>query len=107
MFRIPVVLGIDELPDGLPVYTAMPRAERTLDQTDFSKPCIIVIGGEGRGVRPDLTAKARAFRIPTNRVESLNVAASAAILLSRSYALRPRGGQAPSPVQSRHGARLS
>jgi TrmH family RNA methyltransferase len=48
---------------------------------------ILVFGNEGAGVRPEW--KANAIAIPmSDRVESLNVAASAAILLARSYALR-------------------
>ena len=61
-----------------------------------------------RGLSEEIEQQATKIAIPmSDRVESLNVAASAAILLARSYALRSRGGQAPSPVQSRHGARLS
>lgn len=50
---------------------------------------VLVFGNEGTGVSDAIRAKARAISIPmSGRVESLNVASSAAILLSRSYALR-------------------
>jgi len=43
---------------------------------------IVVFGSEGSGVRPEIDAIARAFSIPTSgRVESLNVATAAAIVL--------------------------
>jgi TrmH family RNA methyltransferase len=50
---------------------------------------ILLFGNEGAGISPELRVAARpiAIRI-SSRVESLNVAASAAILLARSYALR-------------------
>jgi RNA methyltransferase, TrmH family len=47
---------------------------------------VLVLGSEGRGVSPELRSSGSAVRIPMSpRVESLNVAASAAILLSRMY----------------------
>jgi TrmH family RNA methyltransferase len=54
-----------------------------------ARRAILVFGSEGSGVSEALAAKARRIAIPmTTRVESLNVAMSAAILLSRSYVLR-------------------
>jgi RNA methyltransferase, TrmH family len=55
-----------------------------------SKDAVLVFGNEGSGVSAELLAHAVHITIPTTgRVESLNVATSAAILLARSYALRP------------------
>jgi TrmH family RNA methyltransferase len=52
---------------------------------------ILLFGNEGAGVSLEISANARAIAIPTSgRVESLNVAASAAILLARSFELRRR-----------------
>jgi tRNA G18 (ribose-2'-O)-methylase SpoU len=58
---------------------------------------ILLFGNEGAGVSPELARAARAISIETTgRVESLNVASAAAILLARSYQLRhatgPKGG---------------
>jgi TrmH family RNA methyltransferase len=54
-----------------------------------SREAVIVFGNEGAGVSDELMRAATLIAIPTSaRVESLNVAASAAILLSRSFALR-------------------
>lgn len=49
----------------------------------------IVFGNEGKGVSDELLRHSTLIRVPmSDAVESLNVAASAAILLSRSYVLR-------------------
>lgn len=54
-----------------------------------SRDAVLVFGNEGAGVSEALLHRARRIAIPmSRRVESLNVAASAAILLARSYALR-------------------
>jgi len=54
-----------------------------------SRDAVLVFGNEGSGVSPELLAHATKIAIPmSGRVESLNVASSAAILLARSYALR-------------------
>jgi TrmH family RNA methyltransferase len=50
---------------------------------------VLIFGSEGGGVSPEVARNARKIAIPmSGRVESLNVAMAAAILLSRSYALR-------------------
>jgi len=47
---------------------------------------ILVLGSEGQGVSPALRERSRAIAIETSgRVESLNVAAAAAILLWRTF----------------------
>ena len=54
-----------------------------------SRNAVLVFGSEGSGVSPELGAHATKIAIPmSGRVESLNVASSAAILLSRSFARR-------------------
>jgi TrmH family RNA methyltransferase len=82
IFRLPVVSGA-ELADlgSLTVYAAMPRAEKLLDEADFTQPCAIVIGSEGHGVRPAVAERAIGLRIPTSHVESLNAAVAAGVLL--------------------------
>lgn len=55
-----------------------------------SRDAVFVFGNEGAGVSEELMRKAKTIAIPmSSRVESLNVASSAAILLARSFALRP------------------
>ena len=53
------------------------------------RDAVLVFGNEGAGVSAELLRRSKLLAIPmTSRVESLNVASSAAILLARSYALR-------------------
>jgi len=54
-----------------------------------SRRAVIVFGSEGSGVSHEVAERATKIAIPmSKRIESLNVASSAAILLARSYALR-------------------
>jgi TrmH family RNA methyltransferase len=81
LFRVPFVHGPESIDTAVPLYAAMPRAARTVAETDLKQPCGIIIGSEGRGVSERFRARAVGFRIPTNRVESLNAAAAAAVIL--------------------------
>jgi RNA methyltransferase, TrmH family len=84
-FRLPFVAGLDESAvldrSGVAIYAAAPRAALPLWEAKLAQPCILVIGGEGVGVRPELAARATAVSIPTTTVESLNAAVAAGILL--------------------------
>jgi TrmH family RNA methyltransferase len=82
IFRLPIVTGLteQELP-ALPLYATAPRAALPVWQAKLSEACAIVIGGEGGGVRAELTARATAVSIPTVGVESLNAAVAAGIIL--------------------------
>lgn len=95
-FRVPLVAGLDarEFLErvSLPLYAAMPRAKRLANEADLKAPCALVIGSEGRGVSPEIQARAEGVRIPTSGVESLNAAVAAGILLYE--ARRQRGGPA-------------
>jgi TrmH family RNA methyltransferase len=54
-----------------------------------SRDAVLIFGSEGRGVSHELLEHATKIAIPmSGRVESLNVASSAAILLARSFHLR-------------------
>jgi TrmH family RNA methyltransferase len=77
-FRLPVVT---EIPANLTLYAADPRAKLLVADAQLAAPCAIVIGGEGRGVGPELAARATGLKIPTAGVESLNAAVAAGILL--------------------------
>jgi TrmH family RNA methyltransferase len=107
-FRLPIVSHFDtDLDPGttmdnlraLRVFAAMPRPAGTggrvhetssielgdslieICDADFNVPCAIVIGGEGRGVGERMAAIATPVHIPTTKVESLNAAVAAGILL--------------------------
>jgi RNA methyltransferase, TrmH family len=77
-FRVPM---IHEIPAGLELYAADPRAELDVSKARLDRACAIIIGGEGSGVRPELAARATGLKIPTSGVESLNAAVAAGILL--------------------------
>jgi len=77
-FRLPVV---SEIPPGLTLYAADPRAKLSVADDQYRSPCAIIIGAEGSGVRPELAARATGLKIPTSGVESLNAAVAAGILL--------------------------
>jgi TrmH family RNA methyltransferase len=92
--RLPVVAGLassDALDQmhaaGLRTVAAVPRGGPDPDEADWRGRTALVLGGEGRGLAPDLVARCDArVTIPmTPPVESLNIAAAAAILV---YAAR-------------------
>ncbi len=88
ILSVPVaaVTGRDLLDCGLPLFAAAGDGA-TIDPP--ARAAVLLFGSEGQGVSSALRVKATAIAIATTgRVESLNVAASAAILLSRAYALR-------------------
>jgi RNA methyltransferase, TrmH family len=98
MFRLPVVAGIEESllaaaleQKRVALYAALPRAEMSIAEADFTGACAIVIGSEGHGVSKRIEKKAIGVRIPTSGVESLNAAVAAGVLLyeaQRQRALR-------------------
>jgi len=88
LFRIPVVCGLEAATvlaafeqQRLDLYAASPSGGCELPQANLRRNCALIIGNEGRGVRPELCAAATGLRIPTSRVESLNAAVAAAVLL--------------------------
>jgi RNA methyltransferase, TrmH family len=86
LFRVPFLSCPDSTVPGshdIRYYAAMPFTgnERLAGEADFTQPCAIVIGSEGRGIGSELRALSQAVAIPTSNVESLNAAVAAAILL--------------------------
>jgi len=68
---------------GYWVYAARAEAEKTLWQIEFSPKAGLIIGSEGKGIRP-LVAKSADFEISiplAGKIESLNASASAAIII--------------------------
>jgi 23S rRNA (guanosine2251-2'-O)-methyltransferase len=72
------------------VYGARPDAPTRHDSVDWSGRAVLVLGGEGKGIRPRVASVCDALvAIPqAGRVGSLNVAAATAVLLFE--ALRQR-----------------
>jgi len=93
VFRLPIVTAADLDADlgGLRLYAAMPRAQQTIEETDFRGPCGIVIGSEGHGVSAALETRVMGVRIPTSAVESLNAAVAAGIMLYEARRQRTQG----------------
>src|SRR3954447_17791047 len=87
ILNVPVAnVTIEDLP--WPLFVT--AADGALDDPP-ARGAIIVFGSEGQGVSADVARRAKSLAIRTSgRVESLNVAASAAILLSRSFEMRGR-----------------
>ena len=88
VFRLPIAAPADESlllaaldQRRVALYAAMPRAGKTPSEANLTERCAIVIGSEGRGVSPKLAERATGLRIPTSRVESLNAAVAAGVLL--------------------------
>ena len=90
LFHIPVIASADVGTDiralfsaGLKVFCAEPSGGRSLYQTDISKGFVIVIGSEGRGVKPSVRCLCDgALTIPiAGSCESLNAAVAAAVIL--------------------------
>jgi TrmH family RNA methyltransferase len=88
ILTVPVVrCSVDELlARGWPVVAAGTRGAIADPPAQHA---ILAFGSEGSGLSPALASAARTIAIPMSpRIESLNVAAAAAILLARSFASR-------------------
>lgn len=88
ILTVPVVSCSTEelLASGWPVIAADARGTRA---DPPARHAILAFGSEGSGLSPALAHAAKTIAIDMSaRIESLNVASSAAILLARSYALR-------------------
>jgi TrmH family RNA methyltransferase len=95
VFRLPLVHGV-EAPLAraaferrrVDLYAAMPRGGRVVTELDLTRGCAFIIGNEGQGVGKAWRAAARDVSIPVARVESLNAAAAAAVLLYEAHRQR-------------------
>ncbi len=88
VFRLPFVTQVEPASavaalkqNGLDLYAAAAHGNKTVADVDLRRGCAIVIGSEGRGVGEEFRAEASGLRIPIGRVESLNAAMAAGILL--------------------------
>ena len=84
LFHVPV-LPADALPEDVALYAAS-RGGADVYSTSFPQRVALIVGSEAGGVGPDLMARATPLGIPqTDRVESLNAATAASIVLSWRY----------------------
>ena len=89
-FRLPLATEVtaDELlaacaQSGVQVVAAAMEAESNYDEYDWRQPALLLLGNEGNGLQHKLLERADTrIRIPLHpSVESLNVAAAAAVIL--------------------------
>lgn len=101
LFAVPVVEGV-ELDEalrgcrarGLQVLGTTPRGDRCYDQADLARPTALVFGSEAHGLPDEVLAACDAtVRVPiAGRAESLNLAASVAVLAFEAARQRRRAG---------------
>ncbi len=96
LFRFPFLHAVSDeamlavlRENNLPLFCTMPDATMPLGRADLRQGGAIVIGSEGRGVRPELLSGATGLRIPTRGVESLNAAVAAGVVLYEAQRQRP------------------
>ena len=99
--RVPVVRVPDIIPlaarlgaRGMRLVAASEKADTPIFQCDFSGATAVVIGNEGRGVRPELLALCHAtVRIPqVGKIGSLNAAVAASVFFYEILRQRWTGG---------------
>ncbi|MGH9023672.1 MAG: TrmH family RNA methyltransferase [Acidimicrobiia bacterium] len=115
LFSVPVVEGVDPIEvlgalgaRGFFRLGAVPRGGRPYDRVDLTAPIALIFGNESRGLSAEVEASLDGLvTIPTDsRVESLNLATAAAILLFEARRQRrelgdrrpDEGGQAAYPM---------
>jgi TrmH family RNA methyltransferase len=99
-FRVPLFRA-ESVPSLMALFPTPPAVlvadaagSRTYSQWDWRTPCLLILGGEARGVTPESlgTLTVQRIKIPmAGRVESLNVAVAAGILLIEARRQRALG----------------
>ena len=76
--------------NDIPVFATEMQAEDRLQDMDFTGPCCLLLGSEGKGIQPYLSKAAdRRFRIPmAPGFDSLNVSVTAGIVLFETFRQR-------------------
>lgn len=90
--RLDRLLG-DLAKEGVQIVVTSPRAEKLYWEVNWRKPSVLVLGSEGEGVSSSVFRQAsQQVRLPMlGQVESLNVAASAAVVLYECVRQRAEG----------------
>jgi TrmH family RNA methyltransferase len=90
-FRVPLLTGLEEEAllrmveeRSLRLYALIPGAADTVTEARLGRSCAVVVGSEGHGVSAGIRKAAKALRIRTHGVESLNAAMAATVLLYES-----------------------
>jgi TrmH family RNA methyltransferase len=73
--------------NNIPIYAAHLAAVRAYDEVDYQGKCAIMIGNEANGLSDEMAQLSNHYvKIPmTGKVESLNAAVAAAILMYEVY----------------------
>ena len=96
-FRLPIIVAPDPggvialaRQRGVRVVAAAPRDGTPLFDVDFRAPSLVMLGGEGRGLAPEVLSLADGrVTVPmSGGVESLNVGVAGALLLYEAYRQR-------------------
>ncbi len=94
-FRLPIVHAVDTAlvkaafeQKRLVVYTADPRGQKNLADTDLTRGFALIVGSEGRGPSARLRNGAIDLRIPARQVESLNAAMAGGVILYEAFRQR-------------------
>jgi tRNA (guanosine-2'-O-)-methyltransferase len=76
--------------DGMALYAAVPGAGTRLDDLDFARPSVVMVGNEHAGLGAEAVAGADAcFGIPMyGMTQSLNLSVAAALIIERASARR-------------------
>jgi len=79
--------------NGIQVFTSEMRADKKLFDLDFTLPCCVIMGDEGKGVQPYLAKAADYFfTIPmAAKFDSFNVSVATGIILYEGMIQRMRG----------------
>lgn len=93
LFRLPFLRNLDDaaIPQVRRFALIPGEVAQRPREADLRPPCALIIGNEGRGIRPELAASAAPIRIPTQGVESLNAAVAAAVILYEAQCQRGTG----------------
>jgi tRNA (guanosine-2'-O-)-methyltransferase len=77
---------------GFALYAAVPGADATLEDLDFSRPSVLMVGNESVGLGAEAVAAADVrFGIPMpGMTRSLNLSVAAALVIERAATLRRR-----------------
>jgi tRNA (guanosine-2'-O-)-methyltransferase len=78
--------------DGFAIYAAVPGAAATVEDLDFARPAVVMVGNEHEGLTAEAIAGADApFGIPMpGLTRSLNLSVASALIVERAAALRRR-----------------
>jgi tRNA (guanosine-2'-O-)-methyltransferase len=78
--------------DGFVIYAAVPGAEASVEDLNFSRPAAVMVGNEHEGLTgAAIDAADRVFSIPmAGMTASLNLSVATAVIASRAAALRRR-----------------